>query len=118
MFDRQDIARQVLHNCDVSDAKHAGIYSVCGLALRLRDLYKWDQGLNPWEEKDAAQILDWIGTKEDLWETLADDDYELLAIQGERFDPFDTRPINAALESGAYEQAVSGGGGGIYLDIY
>ena len=54
----------VQRNCDISDAAHAGLYTVCGLALRLRDLYKWQKGMLPWEEKESGEILDWIEQKE------------------------------------------------------
>ena len=92
------LTRQVRHNCDVSDARHAGIYSICGLAMRLRDLYKWDRRLSPWEEHEAKTVLDWIGQREDLWESLTDDDYRPLTIAGEKVDAFHTQKINAALE--------------------
>lgn len=92
------LARQIINNCDISDAQHAGLYSTCGLALRLRDLYKWEHRLNPWEEKDSSEILDWIGEKEALWEKLADAKYTDLSIQDKRYDPFDTTAINAALK--------------------
>jgi hypothetical protein len=98
MFEVDTVARQTLNNCDISDAQHAGLYSTCGLALRLRDLYKWEHHLNPWEEKDSSEILDWIGEKEALWEKLADAKYTDLSIEGKRYDPFDTPGINAALE--------------------
>ena len=62
------LIRQVLQNCDISDAYHSGLYSICGLALRLRDLYKWEQGLDPWDERDSSEILDWIESKENKWE--------------------------------------------------
>ena len=39
------MTEQVLRNCHISYARHAGLYSICGLALRLRDLYKWEMGL-------------------------------------------------------------------------
>jgi hypothetical protein len=87
-----------MHNCDISDAQHAGLFSTCGLALRLRDMYKWEKGLDPWEEKDAPEILDWIGEKETLWEKLAEATYADLTIAGRRYDPFDTPGINAALK--------------------
>ena len=61
MIDIEDIIRQVLHNCNLSDSRHAGLYSICGLAMRLRDLYKWENGLAPWIEKDSTEILKWIG---------------------------------------------------------
>ena len=92
------LARQIINNCDISDAQHAGLYSTCGLALRLRDLYKWEHRLNPWEEKDSSEILDWIGEKEALWEKLADAKYTDLSIRDKRYDPFDTAGINGALE--------------------
>ena len=56
----KSFTRQVLQNCDISDAYHAGLYSICGLALRLRDLYKWENQLPPWEERDSSEILDGI----------------------------------------------------------
>jgi hypothetical protein len=98
MFEVETVARQILNNCDISDAQHAGLYSTCGLALRLRDLYKWEHHLNPWQEKDSSEILDWIGEKEALWEKLADAKYTDLSIKSKRYDPFDTPGINAALE--------------------
>ena len=61
----ENIIRQVLHNCAVSDSHYAGLYSICGLALRLRDLYKWENGLAPWVEKEAHEVLNWIGAKEE-----------------------------------------------------
>lgn len=96
-MDIDRIIGQVKHNCDVSDAHHAGIYSICGLAMRLRDLYKWDRRLSPWQEHEAKTVLEWIGQREDLWESLADDDYWPLTLDGKEVDPFDTEQINAVL---------------------
>ena len=42
-----DLQRQVQKNCDISDARHAGVYSLCGLLLRMRDLYKWEHRMVP-----------------------------------------------------------------------
>jgi hypothetical protein len=90
--------KQVLYNCSVSDAKFAGYYSVCGLALRLRDLYKWEKGLAPWTEEEPSTILEWIGSREDLWEELVDQDLRSLAIGSRTYDPFDARSVNDAIE--------------------
>ena len=92
------LIQQVLNNCEISDAQHAGLYSICGLALRLRDLYKWEKKLSPWIEKDSSEILDWIADKEQLWEGLADEKYSDLTIGKKQYNPFDTAKINAALE--------------------
>ena len=41
------------------------------MALRLRDLNKWEQGLPPWEEANPAALLDWIDAREQVWESVA-----------------------------------------------
>ena len=94
----KSLTRQVLQNCDISDAYHAGLYSICGLALRLRDLYKWEKQLPPWEERDSSEILDWIEAKEARWEAFAENEYEELCLFGKNFDPFDSDGVNAVLE--------------------
>lgn len=96
-MDLQRLTRQVLYNCDVSDARYAGIYSICGLAMRLRDLYKWERRLAPWQEDEADKVLAWIGDKEDLWETMLEAEFDPLPLNGSSLEPFDTRTINAVL---------------------
>jgi len=98
MLDINDLTRQVLHNCSISDANNAGMYSICGLALRLRDLYKWEQGLPPWEERDSSEVLEWIEAKENQWDKYIDNDFANISIDGKIYDPFDTSGINAVLE--------------------
>jgi hypothetical protein len=98
MLNIDDITRQVLQNCDISDAYHAGMFSICGLALRLRDLFKWEQGLPPWEERDSSEVLEWIEAKENNWDTYADNDFGKISINGRKLDPFDTIGVNKVLE--------------------
>lgn len=98
MLELDNLIRQVLKNCDISDSQNAGLYSVCGLALRLRDLYKWEKGLNPWEERDSSAVLEWIGDKEQTWDQIAEKEFLELAILDNAYDPFNTSRINALLE--------------------
>jgi hypothetical protein len=98
MLELNTITRQVLQNCDISDSRHAGVYSVCGLALRLLDMYKWENGLDPWVEKDSSEILDWIGDREEKWDNLSEEEFEEITVLGTPYDPFDTRAINAVIE--------------------
>jgi len=99
VYDLDPIVRQVQRNCNISDSRHAGLYSVCGLALRLRDLYKWENGLDPWVEKESAEILEWIASKEEQWGELLDLDFGDLTIDGSTYDPFDSIGINGVLNS-------------------
>jgi len=107
MLQINDITKQVLENCNIADAQHAGLYSICGLALRLRDLYKWENNLDPWIENDPSEILKWIGDKEETWEKLVEKDFGDITLLGHRFDPFDVKGINAILEPYGY---IYGGG--------
>lgn len=99
MEDLNIFKSKVLENCDISDARHAGLYSICGLALRLRDLYKWEQRLDPWQEHDSSRVLQWIGEKEQVWEKIAEQPFTPLTMNGRTFDLFDTQVINKKLAS-------------------
>ncbi|MBW2030093.1 MAG: hypothetical protein JRJ03_15095 [Deltaproteobacteria bacterium] len=98
LTDLDSLVVQVKNNCNISDARYAGLYSVCGLALRLRDLYKWEMNLRPWEERDPSEVLAWIGEREELWEGLADHDLAPIEVSGVTYDPFDQASINGLLE--------------------
>jgi len=91
------IVAQVRRNCTLSDARHAGGYSVCGLALRLRDLYKWENRLHPWVEEDPGEVLEWIGKKEEEWEILEKKEFQNISLEGHHYDPFDSDDISEIL---------------------
>ncbi len=97
MLDLETIAYQVNRNCRISDATHAGLFSICGLAMRLRDLYKWEKELDPWVEDESAKVLEWIGEREEEWDTLGEEDFGVITIAGREYDPLDTAGINRVL---------------------
>ncbi len=96
-FDSNDLTNQVLTNCVRSDAAHAGSYSVCGLALRLRDLYKWHHHLKPWVEDNPDKVLDWIGTRETAWDEMEGLPFNHITIGDQNYDPFDSQSVNKVL---------------------
>jgi hypothetical protein len=98
-IDIERVRNQVQKNCDISDARHAGLYSLCGLLLRLRNFYKWEQALPPWQEPEPADLLEWVDARESWWEEIIESDFEAISIGEENFDPFDTEAINAKLRS-------------------
>jgi hypothetical protein len=53
--------------------------------------------LQPWEEGDSSELLDWIGAREERWEALAQADFEPITVGGGPFDPFEAEAVNAAL---------------------
>lgn len=94
----EDMAAQVQRNCTISDAQYAGNFSVCGLALRLRDLYKWEKGFEPWLEEESSVMLEWIGRKEEEWESLTGGDLADISIEGINYGPFELEKINTHLQ--------------------
>ncbi|QCQ21089.1 Sfum_1244 family protein [Desulfoglaeba alkanexedens] len=96
------IAAQVQHNCHVSDANFGSTFSLCGFLLRLRELYKWESGLSPWEEPEPATLLKWIEDRESFWEPLFDQEFRPITWNGTAFDPFDAEGINRTLRPRGY----------------
>jgi hypothetical protein len=89
----------IQHNCDISDARDHGIYSMCTMVLKLRNLYKWENGLQPWQEPEPADLLDWIDVKENYWATIAGESFRPLSAGGKMMAPLDLEEINGALHN-------------------
>lgn len=89
----------------------AGRFSLCGLLLRLRNLYKWEHGLAPWQEPDPAPVLEWVSQREELWLEVHGQEPRPLELEGQVFDPFDAQGINALLEPRGYIYGAGRAGG-------
>jgi len=100
--DINHLQQQIQNNCDISDAKYGGVYSLCGLLLRLRDLYKWQVGLQPWLEPEPADLLEWVDAREQQWEKISQEDFQFLIIGDESFQPFEASAINTILRPLGY----------------
>jgi len=90
--------QQVKFNCNISDAKFWGYYSICGLLMRYRELYRSEHSLLPWENIPDSEVAGWIHQREMLWRRIEDADLQSIAIEGKSYGPFDVTGINAALE--------------------
>ncbi len=89
------IIKDIEHNCNISDAVGHGIYTMCTMVLKLRNLYKWENDLEPWQEPVTSDLLDWIETKENYWKTIAEEPYRRLKFNGCALSPDDSPAINA-----------------------
>ncbi|MBA4394236.1 MAG: hypothetical protein C0407_11850 [Desulfobacca sp.] len=98
---RDKVLRQILptiqKNCTISDASHSGLFSVCGLFLRLKDQYNWEQKIPPWSPTDKNRLLQWIDHKETLWLKCLDSPLEPIVIDGKSFDFLNSQGINQTL---------------------
>ncbi len=109
---KDSLISDVKFNCDVSDAKFWGYFSLCGLLMRFRDLYRSERNLPPWAPIDQKEISGWIAEKEARWAELEAMDFRTLMIEGEQYDPFDISGINNALK---HTGLIYGAGYGVYM---
>jgi hypothetical protein len=103
------IIKDIQHNCNISDARDHGIYSMCTMVLKLRNLYKWEHGVEPWHEPEPADLLDWIEAKENYWKTIAEESYRPLGFNGKKYPPINHKDINSLLDD---KQLIYGAGYG------
>ena len=103
------IIKDIQHNCNISDARDHGIYTMCTMVLKLRNLYKWENDLEPWQEPKPSDLLDWIEAKENYWKTISEKPYNHLDLNGGPFLPDDSSSINAYFSD---QQMVYGAGYG------
>jgi len=111
MIDIKTLTSQIKQNCNISDAKYWGFYSVCGLLLRLRELYRVEKCINPWEKIQQKEIGEWMAEREKLWNDLEDKDFIDIVVDGHAYSPFEVRKINEALEK---DGLIYGAGYGLY----
>jgi hypothetical protein len=97
-IDLQALQEQVQTNCHISDANFSGSFSLCGLLLRLRDLYKWASGLAPWEEPEQGMLLEWVEEREHLWQELQGRECAPVTLGGRCIPCFETDEVNELLE--------------------
>ena len=111
MIDIESLSSQVKQNCNISDARHWGYYSLCGLLLRLRELYRFERGIPLWGKMPQEDIGRWISSRENLWRELEDKEFTPISLNGNVFGPFETEKINAELEK---QGLIYGAGLGVY----
>ena len=99
MTDISSLTSQIKQNCNISDAKYWGSYTICGLLLGLRELYKFEHNIRPWEDVKKESILEWISEREKLWAELEDKDFVPIELSGVKYDAFDSESINKQLLS-------------------
>jgi len=112
MIDIQTLTLQVKKNCNISDAQYWGWYSVCGLLLRLRDLYRAERGIKLWEGIQRKEISEWIEERENLWKEFECRTFEDIVINGKAYKPFEVQKINSVLNK---ENLIYGAGYGIHM---
>lgn len=92
----------VQKNCDISDARNASNYTLCVYLLKMREYFRWENGYAFSDSLSKEEVGDWVQEREHLWESLEEESFVPLPIDGKEFDPFDTENINRALAPKRY----------------
>jgi len=110
---RMDIPKLINNvqlNCHISDARHAGNYTLCVYLLKMREFYRWQHQFSFSEKLSADDVGNWLSEHEALWDSLQNEDYHQLQIASTEHDPFDSQTINQKLFT---QNLVYSGGYGI-----
>ncbi len=92
----------VRYNCNVSDANYWGYFSLCSLLLRLRELFKIERNLEPWDSVKNEEIFPWIEKKENTWKELENASLTPVSLNGNSYSPFDIDEINNYLVNNGF----------------
>jgi len=93
-MDIPQLIDNVQRNCHISDARHAGNYTLCVYLLKMREFYRWEHRYSFAEKLSSDDIGAWLSNREALWNELEDEDYRQLQITSVEHDPFDSAAIN------------------------
>ena len=93
----QQLAKSVQHNCNISDARFAGNYTLCIYLLKMREYFRWEMEHDFGSTLGKDDVGRWLTEREQLWSDIEDQDFSHLDIDGESYDPFNSQAINAKL---------------------
>ena len=95
----QPLLEQVQFNCHLSDAQYGRNYSLCIYLLKMREYFRWEQGLSFGEPIPKGPLGEWLSEREHLWESIEEEEYLELqpGLEGPRFAAFDSEGINRHL---------------------
>ena len=103
----QPLLTAVQRNCHISDARHAGDYTLCVYLLKMREYFRWEKSYAFRDNLPDGDVGDWLSQREQFWQTIEDEPFTDLPVDGEYYDPFDNEAVNASLNP--YGLVYSGG---------
>jgi hypothetical protein len=97
-LDLSNIKDVVQTNCHIADSQAAGNYTLCIYLLKMREFYRWESGYDYGDPLPGEEVGIWLRQREELWESLAENNFSSIPIDGVNYDPFDSHAINTILK--------------------
>ena len=79
-YEHRQLARAVQHNCNISDARFAGNYTMCVYLLKMREYFRWEMEQDFGANLTRDDVGNWLIAREQLWSDIEDQDYSHLDI--------------------------------------
>lgn len=111
MIDINSVTARVQENCHISDAQFAGHYTLCVFLLKMREFYRWEKRIPLSHALPKDDVGLWLSEREQAWDSLDEEEFKPIEIDGRQFSPFDNDEINARLNAHGY---VYSGGYGLF----
>lgn len=102
MPDLPGILSAVQKNCDISDARHAGDYTLCTYLLKMREYYRWEHDLSYFVPVPQDDLGTWLTAREQMWNELETSPMAPVPMGSGLADPFDSESINRELVPSGY----------------
>jgi len=112
MLNLGHLVNTVQKNCHISDARHAGDFTLCIFLLKMREFYRWEHDIPFAHDLPRSEVGSWMQEREHMWSDLETCAFEPLPLENRRLDPFDAEAINRELVPHGY--VYSGGYGRFY----
>lgn len=93
------LVKTVQHNCHIADARHAGDYTLCVYLLKMREMYRWEQGIDFKTQLTTDDVGDWLTEREGVWDEVEAQDYKPLIIEDTSYEPFQNELINQLIDN-------------------
>ncbi len=111
MLNFSKLVDTVQQNCHISDAQYAGYYTLCVFLLKMREYYRWENGISLTESLPREGVGEWLVERERAWDELDELEFSRIPVGASEHDPFDADAINRELIPAGY---VYSGGVGLY----
>jgi len=96
-YKHRQLAQAVQHNCNISDARFAGNYTMCVYLMKMREYFRWEMEQDFGSSLTRDDVGKWLTEREQLWSDIENQDFAHLDIEGELHDPFHSHQINSKL---------------------
>lgn len=106
------VVSTVQRNCHISDARHAGDFTLCTYLLKMRELYRWENDIPLTRQIPKEEVSSWLQERERLWHDVESNPFEPIPLERGDSDPFDADVVNRELVPRGY--VYSGGYGRFY----